>query len=48
MNAADIVIIALIVTALVGALLHLRRTKRSGGCGCGCAGCTARCDHRKQ
>lgn len=38
MNAATIMIIAIIVAAVVGVLVSMRR-KKGPSCGCGCGGC---------
>ncbi|MBE6910747.1 MAG: FeoB-associated Cys-rich membrane protein [Ruminococcaceae bacterium] len=41
MNGADILLILLLAAALVWAAVRCVKTRRRGGCGCGCAGCTA-------
>ena len=40
MNVWDIVILALVAAALFFAVRKVRKNRRTGGCGCGCAGCT--------
>ncbi len=49
MNAADIAILAAIAVALFFAVRRVRKNRRTGGCGCGCDGCTksAQCGSRK-
>ena len=39
MNIIDILLILAIAAAVFFAVRHAVRTRRSGGCGCGCAGC---------
>lgn len=45
MSLGDIIVIAIVVLLVCGALWKIRRGK--GGCSCGCAGCTQKCDKRK-
>ena len=40
MNVWDIVILAQVAAALFFAVRKVRKNRRAGGCGCGCAGCT--------
>lgn len=47
MNTSDIILLAAVGCAIVAAVIYsfYSRTKRGGGCGCGCSGCTkSRCD----
>ncbi len=46
MNAVDILLIAALVAAAVLAVRAVVRRKKNGGCGCGCAGCTAACPEK--
>ena len=48
MNLWDIALIVLIAAALGFALRRVIRTRKSGGCGCGCEGCTAKCEGRRK
>ena len=41
MNVWDILIVALVLLAVAGAVKTLR--KRKGGCSCGCGGCPGKC-----
>lgn len=41
MNGADIILIAVIAAALALAVRRVWKTRKTGGCGCGCDGCTA-------
>ena len=43
MNLWDYLILAAVVIAVVFALRRMRRTRKNGGCGCGCDGCDRRC-----
>jgi len=43
MNIWDILILALLAAAVGLALKTLRGRKNSGGCACGCEGCTRQC-----
>ncbi len=40
MKLIDIILIAALAIIVFFAVRHTVRTRRSGGCGCGCAGCT--------
>ena len=40
MKLIDIVLIAALAIIVFFAVRHTVRTRRSGGCGCGCTGCT--------
>ncbi|HAG13100.1 MAG TPA: FeoB-associated Cys-rich membrane protein [Ruminococcus sp.] len=40
MNWIDIVLLLLIAAAVIRAVIVWRRSRKNGGCGCGCAGCT--------
>lgn len=40
MKGIDIILIALIAVVLFFAVRRTIKTRRSGGCGCGCTGCT--------
>ncbi|MGX8705662.1 MAG: FeoB-associated Cys-rich membrane protein [bacterium] len=40
MKLIDIVLIAVLGVVVFFAVRHTVKTRRSGGCGCGCAGCT--------
>ena len=44
MNAVDIILIIVIAAVLFFALRRTIRARKSGGCGCGCANCAAKCD----
>ncbi len=39
MKLIDFLILAAVALAGIGAFLYLRKRKKSGGCGAGCAGC---------
>ena len=41
MNGVDLILIAVIVLALGLAARRVWKTRKTGGCGCGCDGCTA-------
>ncbi len=41
MNGVDILLIAVLAVILVLAGRHVWKTRKTGGCGCGCEGCTA-------
>ena len=43
MNIWDSALIAAIAAALGFALRRVIRTRKTGGCGCGCEGCTKGC-----
>lgn len=43
-NLATIVIGTLLLIAIIFAVLSLVKTKKSGGCNCGCSGCKG-CSH---
>lgn len=43
MNIVDILLILALAGVLFFAVRRTVRTRRSGGCGCGCDGCGARC-----
>ena len=47
MNVVDIVLVAAIGAVLFFALRRTIRTRKSGGCGCGCPGCTGTCPSKK-
>ncbi|MBQ4436462.1 MAG: FeoB-associated Cys-rich membrane protein [Clostridia bacterium] len=49
MNIWDILILAAVAIAVFFALRKVWKNKRSGGCGCGCEGCTksAGCQTKK-
>ena len=40
MNIWDILILAAVAAAVFFAVRRVHKTRRSGGCGCGCEGCT--------
>ena len=42
MNGWDVLILALVLAAVAGALCAVIRSKKKGGCGCGCEGCPHR------
>ena len=42
MSIGDIIVLGLIAAAVVTAAVRIR--KKRSTCGCGCSGCTARCD----
>ena len=48
MNIWDIALIVLIAVILGFALRRVIRTRKTGGCGCGCEGCTKGCGWRKE
>ena len=41
MNSIDLLLIAALAVILGLALRHAWRTRKTGGCGCGCEGCLA-------
>ena len=49
MRWVDIVLLALLAAAVIRAVIVTVRTKKNGGCGCGCEGCAGSCrkDHQK-
>ncbi len=49
MTVLDIVLLALVAGAVFAALRRARKTRKKGGCGCGCSGCseTAACFQRR-
>ena len=47
MNAADILLLALLAAALIWAVVRCVKNAKRGGCGCGCDGCTAQCRKRR-
>ncbi len=48
MNIWDILILLLIGSAVAAALRILKGKKKSGGCSCGCGGCTKECATRSE
>ena len=49
MKPIDFVLLALVAVIVFFAVRRMLRTRRSGGCGCGCPGCTgSKCpsDHK--
>ncbi len=46
MNGWDWLILILIAAAVLFAVRKIRRTGKSGGCGCGCSDCPVRCASR--
>ena len=46
MNIWDIALIAAIAAALGFALRRVIRTRKMGGCGCGCEGCAKGCGRK--
>ena len=46
MNFIDILLMLAIAATVFFAVRHAVRTRRSGGCGCGCAGCDKACARR--
>ena len=46
MNGWDWLILILIAAAVLFAVRKIRRTGKSGGCGCGCSDCPACCASR--
>lgn len=42
MNGVDIILIAVIAAVLGLAVRRVWKTRKTGGCGCGCGGCAAR------
>ena len=46
MNVWDIVILAVVAAALFLAVRKVRRNRRTGGCGCGCEGCSKSCGQK--
>lgn len=42
----DIVLIALLAVVVIRAVIVAVRMKKSGGCGCGCEGCTGSCQKK--
>lgn len=48
MKLIDIALIAVLAAVIFLAVRRTVRVRKSGGCGCGCAGCTGnRCDNGK-
>lgn len=49
MTVLDIVLLALVAGAIFAALRRTRKTRKNGGCGCGCSGCSekAACSQRR-
>ena len=47
MNIWDILILAAVAAAVFFAVRRVWKTRRSGGCGCGCAGCNGACGKKK-
>lgn len=43
MNVADIILIIALACLVGWALWRIVKTRKSGGCGCGCEGCTKGC-----
>ena len=46
MNGVDIVLILALAAVLGLALRHVWRTRKTGGCGCGCDGCLSAAECR--
>ena len=46
MNIIDIILVLAIAAVVIFAVRHTIKTRRSGGCGCGCSGCNADCPSR--
>ena len=43
LNTADILLIVVIACCLLLALRSIMKSRKKGGCGCGCDGCSAPC-----
>lgn len=43
MKLIDILLVALLAAVIFFAVRRTIRTRKSGGCGCGCPGCTGSC-----
>lgn len=39
MNIVDMILIAAIAAAVIAAVVHIVRSRKKGGCGCGCSSC---------
>lgn len=48
MNGVDILLIVVLAAAIGGAVWRTVKRRKSGGCGCGCDGCTASRDCREK
>lgn len=46
MNVWDILLLGILAVALILAARRVAKARKSGGCGCGCAGCTRSCADR--
>ena len=46
MNISDVLILAGVALIVIGALLRVRKTRKSGGCSCGCEGCIRPCEKK--
>lgn len=42
MNIVDMILIAAIAAAVIAAVVHIVRSRKKGGCGCGCEGCPSK------
>ena len=42
-NWGNLVVSALLLTAVAAVIINLIRKKRSGGCSCGCSSCGGKC-----
>ncbi len=47
-NGWDIAILAALAAAVALALRRVLRTRKTGGCGCGCEGCARQCKKRNE
>ena len=43
MNAWDIALLAALAVAVALAVRRVVKTRKTGGCGCGCEGCARKC-----
>ena len=48
MNGIDVLLIAVLAVVLGLAVRRVWRTRKTGGCGCGCDGCLASADCREK
>ncbi len=46
MGIGDIIIIAVLALVLLFAVRSVIKRRKSGGCGCGCEGCTMKCEKK--